>query len=39
MFGVGRFGKRRYSLANGLEEVCDRVIIREVQVGRTQSGT
>jgi clan AA aspartic protease (TIGR02281 family) len=27
-------GKRRYSLANGSEEVGDRVIIREVQVGQ-----
>jgi predicted aspartyl protease len=27
-------GKRHYSLANGSEEVGDRVIIREVQVGR-----
>jgi gag-polyprotein putative aspartyl protease len=27
-------GKQRYSLANGSEEVGDRVIIREVQVGR-----
>jgi len=27
-------GKRRYSLANGSEEIGDRVIIREVQVGQ-----
>jgi clan AA aspartic protease (TIGR02281 family) len=31
-------GKRRYSLANGSEEVGDRVIIREVQVGRHSVG-
>jgi predicted aspartyl protease len=31
-------GKRRYSLANGSEEVGDRVIIREVQVGQHTVG-
>jgi clan AA aspartic protease (TIGR02281 family) len=31
-------GKRRYSLANGSEEVGDRVIIREVQVGQHAVG-
>ena len=30
--------KRRYSLANGSEEVGDRVIIREVQVGQHAVG-